>query len=150
MFYLLCPSQSSDHLLLVWGSAAPFLNLVSKTSPPRAACYCATQPFISLPAFSLSLSLPATWGNSSITYDPIHLLMMFGHSKAHLRPIKASSFSLYSLFSASTLKLNLQVLCVCVCERACTGPDACMCEDPLQLSHMFLLHWDLDQFLVCS
>lgn len=53
------------------------------------------------PSFSLSLSLPATWGNDSITYDLIHHLMMFGHSKAHLRPIKGSSHSLYSLFSAS-------------------------------------------------
>lgn len=125
-------------------SSVPFLNPVSRTLPPIAACYCTTQPFISLPAFSLSLSLLATWGNDSITYDPIHLLMMFGHSKAHLRPFKCSSHSLYSLLGASTLKLILQGMCVW------GGPECiCVCDHPLQLFPTFLLFWDLDQFLVC-
>lgn len=91
------------------------------------------------PSF-LSITVPphATWGNDSITYDPIHLLMMSGHSKAHLRPVKGSS-----LLGASTLKLILQ------CMYVCGAPDACVCEHPLQLSPVFLLFWDLDQFLVC-
>lgn len=75
---------------------------------PTAACYCTTQPSIGLSAFSLSLSLSATWGNDSITYDPIHLLMRSAHSKAHLRPMKGSSYRSYSLLGTSTQKLILQ------------------------------------------
>lgn len=95
------------------------------------------------PSFSLSLSLPATWGNDSITYDLIHHLMMFGHSKAHLRPIKGSSHSLYSLFSASKTDPAGNV-------RVCFDQmRVCVCEQPLQLYPIFLLFWALDQFLVC-
>lgn len=50
----------------------------------------------------------ATWGNVSITYDLIHLLMMFGQSKAHLRPIKAFFLLTVTIFFA------WQVTCVCV------------------------------------
>lgn len=133
-------------LLPFWCSSVTFLNSVSRMLPPRAACYCTTQPFISLPAFSPSQSLLTTWGNDSITYDPIHLLMKLGHSEAHLRPIKGSSHSLYSLFGATTLKLSLQGY-VCVC-----GGPGCfryVCDHPLQLFPMSFLFRDLDQFLVC-
>lgn len=92
----------------------------------------------------LSITVPpATWGNDSITYDPIHLLMMFGHSKAHLCPIKGSSHSLYSFLGVSIPKIWSCRVC------ACGAQDAWVCEHPLQLFPIFLLFWDLDQFLVC-
>lgn len=80
----------------------PFFNLAGRTSPPIASCYCTKHSLISL-YFPQSLSLLATRGNDSITYDPIHLLMMFGHSKAHLRLPQSSSHSLCSSLSVSVL-----------------------------------------------
>lgn len=100
----------SDHSLSFRCSSVPFFNPVSRTLPPIAACYCTKHSLISPPAFSPSLSLLATWGNDSITYDPIHLLMMFGHSKAYLRPIKSAFHSLCSSLSVSTPQANQQGL----------------------------------------
>lgn len=122
MCYLLIPSSGfltvrSFHSLPFWCCSVTFLNTVSRMLPPAAPCYCTTQPFTSLPAFSPSLSLLATWGNDSITYDPVHLLMKLRHSEAHLRPIKGSSHGLFSLFGATTLKLILPGICVCVVDQ---------------------------------
>lgn len=100
--FLSFPTVCSDHSLSFRCSSVPFVNPVSRTLPPIAACYCTKHSLISPPAFSPSLSLLATWGNDSITYDPIHLLMMFGHSKAHLRPIRSAFHSLCSSLSVST------------------------------------------------
>lgn len=79
----------------------PFFNLAGRTSPPhRSLLLNQTFPHQST-CFPLSLSLHATQGNDSITYDPIHLLMMFGHSKGHLRLTQSSSHSLCSPLGVS-------------------------------------------------
>ena len=116
--HLWVPWRLTPTTLPVRGTAVPFLNPVSGTLPPHSTLllhHTTPPPRHPSPAFSPSLSLSATWGNDSITYDPIHLLMMSEHSKAHLRPIKGSSHSLHSLLGTSTRKLILQgYVCVCV------------------------------------
>lgn len=105
--------------------------------------YCTTQCSNQFPSF-LSITVPvATWGNSSITLWPNPSLMMFGHSKAHLRLSK----SLFSDFMLSPWraysKTNPAVL------NVCAKNWMFVCEYPLQLLPVFLLIWDLDRFWVC-
>lgn len=58
--FLSFPTVCSDHSLSFRCSSVPFVNPVSRTLPPIAACYCTKHSLISPPAFSPSLSLLAT------------------------------------------------------------------------------------------
>lgn len=98
--WLARPSALTTHFQSA-APVCPFFNLAARTSPPhRSLLLHQTFPHQST-CFPPSLSLHATQGNDSITYDPIHLLMMFGHSKAHLRLTQSSSHSLCSSLGVS-------------------------------------------------
>lgn len=132
-----CP----DHSLSIRCSCVPFLQPGRQdlTPPHRSLLLHQTFPHQST-CFPLSLSLHATQGNDSITYDPIHLLMMSGHSKAHLSHAKSSSHSLCSSLGVSVSWVKQQG------SPLWDTPDMHICVFlilPLRLFPMFRIFEDL-------
>lgn len=133
------PSAPTTHFQC-GAPVCPFFNPAGRTSPPhRTLLLHQTFPHQST-CFPPSLSLHATQGNDSITYDPIHLLMMSGHSKAHLRLTQSSSHSLWPslVVSMSWVKQQGSLLW--------DGPDMHICVFlilPLCLFPMFHIFRDL-------